>query len=189
MSENEDGNAEDMVEMAGDDGEDVESTDSMTDDDVVAEPGMIRFVGLIVPLIVIAGIVGVVWATVDLPDLLPDLFEPPMVEFRGRIFYNDEPLAGASIESKPLQKGRRGGIAFSEDDGQFQMMTDIEGKYVKKIYVGEYQLKVAAYGDGPPGGAPPLVTPAKYNSFQKSGLTIQVTQDEAKNTIELRLTD
>jgi hypothetical protein len=153
------------------------------------EPAIVRYLPLIVPVAVVAGICGLVWATVDLPDLLPDFFEPAMVEFHGQVFYKDKPLNGATIESKPLQKGRRGGIAFSESDGRFQMMTDIEGKYVKQIYVGDYQLRVAAFGQNQGASPPPRITPGKYQGFESSGLTIQATQDKASNTIEIRLVD
>ncbi|MEO1998622.1 MAG: hypothetical protein ABGZ17_25535 [Planctomycetaceae bacterium] len=160
-----------------------------TDQDSEGEAGIMRFLGLIVPMAVVAGICGVVWATVDLPDLLPDFFRPPMAEFHGQVFYNGKPLNGASIESKPLQKGRRGSIGFSEPDGRFQMMTDIEGKYVMKTYVGDYQLRVAAFGQNQGASPPPRITPERYHSFEGSGLTMQVTQDKASNTIEIRLVD
>jgi len=155
----------------------------------IQEPGLIRFVGLAVPIVVLVVLYFVVRSSVDFADLLPDFFEPPMAEFHGRVFYNDEPVEGAMVEAKPLQKGRRGGIAFSEPDGRFQMMTDINGAWVKKVFFGDYQLKVAAYGRSQGPSPPPRLTPQKYNSYDASGLTIHVTQDVKSNTVEIRMVD
>jgi len=173
--------ADDVAEASGE-------VDGRADLDV-EEPGMIRFVGLAVPIVVLVVLFFVVRSTVDFAALLPDFFDPPMAEFTGRVFYNDEPLNGASIEAKPMQKGRRFAIAFSEPDGRFQMMTDIDGKYVKKVFVGDYQLKLAAHGQSQGASPPPRLTPAKYDSYDDSGLKIQVKEDAQANTIEIRMVD
>jgi hypothetical protein len=121
-------------------------------------------------------------------DWIAEMMRPPLAPVEGQVFYQGQPLANAIVQTKPLRAALRGAIASSDEEGKFQLRTDIDGTYRRGAYVGEHQIVVAAYGEPPnaPGGAP-LATPARYASYETTPLRIEVAAAPGENLVRFDL--
>jgi len=146
-----------------------------------------RVLALVLPAFVLAAAAVVFFGFYDGLARLQALMRPPLVPATGKVLYNGKPLANARIFTQPLRPGLRGSIAFTDDDGSFTLQYDNQGKWADGAYVGEHKVTVAGYGPQPPAGAPPLLTPPEYESFDTTPLRIHVTRDPKQNVFTLEL--
>ena len=119
---------------------------------------------------------GVTWLT--------NLAKPPLVPVTGKVLFNGEPLSKAEIATQPLKPGLRGSNAMADEAGQFTLVTDVDGEFVKGAYAGPHRVTVIRRHDVVTFGPAPARTPLQYASFDTSPLQITIAKGES---IELRL--
>jgi hypothetical protein len=73
---------------------------------------------------------------------------------------------------------------MSDEEGQFKLMTDVNGDFVNGAYAGKHRVTVIRRHDVVSFGPAPAKTPTKYASFDASPLEIPVAKGQP---VELRL--
>ncbi len=148
-------------------------------------PGAILMVVVPIGLAVVGGFVffgiydGVQW--------LSHVARPARVGVAGRVLFNGEPLPNAVIATRPADGDWGGAIASSDEQGNFKLLTHLNGDFLDGAYVGEHQVTVKGYDPNvnPMFGPPPLLTPDKYASFDTSPLRIMVEEQGGEITLGL----
>jgi hypothetical protein len=140
------------------------------------------------PLVRYLGLVALCGLLVGLPDLVTyvgQLFLPPKVEVKGRVFYNGEPLTGGQVEF--IVEGDYPAILTRN----FYMGTgviDEGGNYTVQVPVGKVRIRV----DNRLGNQPlPNVAaiPRRYYLIESSGLSWRVPDDPTQRVHNIELTD
>lgn len=148
-----------------------------------------RVLALVVPIALL--LAGAAWffGYVDGPELVREWLLPPRVHAEGQIFFNDEPLAGGEIWTRPVAYPNHSTVGFIDPDGRFQLKMDIRGRYEDGALVGEHQVLIFKNDPNSPGGAraPDLLTPPRYAQFSTSPLRLTVDRDPTRNRYEFRL--
>ncbi|MBP89157.1 MAG: hypothetical protein CMJ64_20975 [Planctomycetaceae bacterium] len=135
---------------------------------------------IVLPITVVMLAIVVGFGFFDGAKWINDLLRPPMVAGSGQVLFRGAPLGGGELRSKPESKGLPGAMGFLDDQGRFDLKTDIDGDYVDGAFVGEHKVTVTLYGQAFAAGTPPL-TPEKYASFDTTPLTIVVSKSSADN--------
>ncbi|GIW96622.1 MAG: hypothetical protein KatS3mg110_4663 [Pirellulaceae bacterium] len=146
-----------------------------------------RVLWVVVPALLLAGGAVVFFGFLDGMALIQRLTRPPLVPVTGTVFFNGQPLANARVMTKPTKEGLRGSVGFTDEQGNFYLEFDNAGTWIKGAYAGEHKVTVAAYGEQPPAGPPPLLTPEVYERFETTPLVINVTRDPSANHVRLEL--
>lgn len=139
-------------------------------------------------LVLFLGFVALCALIIWLPDLVThvgQLFLPPKVEVKGRVFYNGEPLTGGRVEfvvegDYPDILTRNFFTSTGEIDG--------EGHYTLQVPVGKVRIRV----DNRLGKHPlPNVAqiPHRYYFIDSSGLSWTVPDDPTQRVHDIKLRD
>ena len=111
---------------------------------------------------------------------------PSMAPVKGKVLLNGQPMTAGSVGTVPA--AGRGSHADIQSDGTFELHT-----YSARdgALIGIHKVAVVAYdasgGKTPESEYGKLLVPKRYANYETSGLTIDVSADEA-NTPTLKLT-
>jgi hypothetical protein len=153
-----------------------------------SEFSTLRVARVLIPLVVLAGLAGG-FVALDGVTWVGSLFQPPLVPAKGSLFYKGKPLVGAMVTTQPLRSGIRGALAETDEYGQFELQTDVQGKYVKGAYAGTHKLMIAVYEPSAGPGPPRLMSPPKFVSAGASPLVIKIDSGSDLNEFPFRLDD
>jgi hypothetical protein len=145
---------------------------------------VVRVLVITVVLVALAGAVVAISAF-GLPASIQGWFDPALVPATGRVFHEGKPIPAGTILTAPLDGQPTGAIGLVQEDGRFKFETQVNDRYVDGIYVGRHKVAVN-YGQPKMMGVIPLV-PEKYFTLSGTVLTINVSQDPAKNDFEFKL--
>lgn len=106
---------------------------------------------------------------------------PVKVEFRGKVTLDGKPLRGGQLLTWPDRRGVPRSMGIIGQDGEFQLLTDIDGRFVEQAFAGRHRVSVLQFAPQVGATAPRLTSPAKYSSPDTSGLEVTVDRDPAKN--------
>ena len=146
-----------------------------------------RVLLIVVPIAILAIAALILFRFSDIDAMLGDLARPRLVPVTGQVLYNGKPLLGGQILTRPAGARGLSAIGWTDDEGRFSLKTDIRGKFVDGVTLGEHVVVVTAHQPIPAAAAPPLLTPAVYASTGTSPLRIVVAPDPAKNQFQLIL--
>jgi hypothetical protein len=157
---------------------------SSAEQSVTVRPGAILMI--VVPIALLMGGAVVFFGMFDGAQWLSDAAKPARANTKGRVTYNGEPLPDAVIETRPANGDLRGAIATGDDQGKFKLLTQFRGDFLDGAYIGEHQVTVKRYDMNVMTlGAPPLLTPSKYASFDTSPLRITVKEGGTEIVLHL----
>jgi len=129
---------------------------------------------------------------------------PKLGKVKGKVTYNGQPVAGATVTFKPSQGPL--GIGTTDASGEFTLTTAGEPGAVlgdHKVFITKHAAregtttdmtpedlaKMAREGGGAALALPESEIPTKYANPATSGLTATVTADASKNVFDFALTD
>jgi hypothetical protein len=127
--------------------------------------------------------------------------ERGMAPVSGTVRYNGQPLAKAYVVFAPEEQGARSATGSTDENGHYRLTSFAPDDGAR---VGKHRVIVGAVSgpempdnpdlmpevNGQPGKQQPskLLTPARYNSYDTSGLTAEVVAGK-KNVFDFDLTD
>ena len=111
---------------------------------------------------------------------------PPLVEGRGQVFFQGEPLSLGEVTTQPDNPKLEGAIGFLDGEGRFVLQTEIHGDRIPGAYVGKHKVRARKYGERQ-GMSQPLVVPEQYASFETTPLTIVISESPSENEFRLTL--
>ncbi len=142
---------------------------------------------LVIPLVLLIGAGFVFVGFFDGLNLISSMSNPVLVSATGQVIYRGKPLEGAVVTTRHTGGKMRGSFGWTDADGQFTLQTDING-YVDGAYAGEHQVMVTSYESmSSVVGAPPLITPQIYASFETTPLRFTVSEVAGENKFVLTL--
>ncbi len=112
---------------------------------------------------------------------------PPLVKVTGQVLYKGKPVTEGSIVTEYPRNGLFGGLSILDQDGRFELMTQVDGKYHPGAYVGEHVVAVFSFGPSTGGGPPAGLVPSKYLTHRSSPLRMKVTSDPEENVFVFNL--
>jgi hypothetical protein len=110
---------------------------------------------------------------------------PPLLPVRGQVFFAGEPLREGQVTT--FVKGLPGSLGVIDKNGEFTLLTDVDGSLLEGVYPGEHTVAVAAYEPLKGAAAPPLKTPASYASLATTPLRISVKRSSGKQEFTFNL--
>lgn len=141
-----------------------------------------RIALVVVPVVLLAALVGFGWALGWHEPLVSAFFTPELAPVRGKITYKGEPVTIGSVATWPVSRMGESALGSLGPDGTFELMTNAQ----EGATVGEHRLMVMSMTSGFP---PQPITPARYAQAATTPLRITVTSDAEKNVFEFNLTD
>lgn len=111
--------------------------------------------------------------------------QPPLAPVIGTVSLNGEPLADGTIFFQPTDQRWPESMGVIKN-GEFSMLTDVQGDLLEGAIVGDHRVRIEAAGDVIPGAGPVWLTPEKYRTFAKSGLTATVVNDHNECSFEMK---
>jgi hypothetical protein len=72
-------------------------------------------------------------------------------------------------------------VGFIDQDGEFNLRTDVNGTYIDQAFVGRHRVTVEQFSLQRGPSAPRMTSPAKYARPETSGLQLTVDPDSSKN--------
>ncbi len=122
---------------------------------------------------------------------------PELARVKGTVTFQGQPLKNATVVFLPAQQGVRLASGTTDDNGRFELMTDVPGdgavlgkhrvtitvRAVEQSLTQEEQSALLLAGKSVPQGKP--LIPEKYFQFETSGLSAEVK--ESANTVNFDL--
>jgi len=139
---------------------------------------------LVLPVLAVLMGAIIFFGVFDGAQWLKDRTQPPIVSVTGLVLFNGEPLSGAEIATQPAKQGLRSAIGATDEQGHFNLKTEVNGDFLDGAYAGEHVVTVVKRHNVTTFGVPPAMTPEKYASFAASPLRMLVSEGLS---IELRL--
>lgn len=114
-----------------------------------------------------------------------------LVPVMGKLTYEGKPVAGGFVETRLIGedgKMRLGGLSKIEEDGSFNLLTDVEGKLETGVLSGTHKMVVRWSETGPGQLAPTWLVPTRYIDFASTPIEFEATGNEPIN-LTLNLED
>lgn len=102
------------------------------------------------------------------------------VKVTGRVTWDGQPVSVGSVMTLPVDNPHQPSIGPLSAEGRFELTTN----GVSGAVVGTHKVMVASYGSG---AVPAPLVPGDYLKPATTPLTIEVTEDAAKNHFELQV--
>jgi hypothetical protein len=133
---------------------------------------IVRVLTLVVGIAILGGVGYFVSELIQKP--------PALVPFTGRVIFQGKPLTVGGLATIRIGDSLDGATASFDSDGRFTLQTD--GK--PGALVGKHKVVISA---NTPTMPPSPLVPAAYSSMQTTPLTIEVSDDPTKNSVEWTL--
>ncbi|MDA1014035.1 MAG: hypothetical protein O3A00_06230 [Planctomycetota bacterium] len=156
---------------------------------VSSEPRPARKVhwGVIVVGLAIVGMTG--WIIFELnrgwiEEQFQAMSKQELVPVAGKLSFDGKPVADGFVETRLIGKDGKmtlGGLSKIEEDGSFNLVTDIEGKLEIGVYSGTHKMVVRWSETGPGQLAPTWLVPARYIDFASTPIEFEATGTDQIN--------
>lgn len=147
-----------------------------------------RLLLVIIPLALIVFGVGFAMFYKD-GAFLSGLFQPPLMKVTGTVYWNGRPLKGGEIRTQPTDQSKRGSSGPIDQNGKFVLQTFVDRDLREGAYAGTHKVIVQKLDQSvrAMGFAPPPATPEKYQSYETSDVTIEISRDPNKNDLKIEI--
>lgn len=108
---------------------------------------------------------------------------PPVVPANGVVMWNNQPVAGAQVQTTFENSKYRGALGVTDAQGHFELMTDVDGKMVSGAYAGKHKVLIAGHRPAQGPAPPTLITPVEYSSFASTPLEITIARDSTSDDL------
>ena len=123
---------------------------------------------------------------------------PPLGRVKGTVTYQGQPLKNATVVFLPNQQGVRLASGVTDNNGRFELMTDVPGDGVvlgkhrvtitaraaEQPLTQEQQTTMLLAGQSLPSGKP--LIPEKYFQFETSGLSAEIKAGSNTTDFDLK---
>jgi|GEM_PF-2438332 len=110
---------------------------------------------------------------------------PPFVPVTGQLFYNGQPMVSGTVQAVPVDPDSGAKTAFGplDQDGNFRLLTDIDGRMTPGAFAGEYKFLLNVVGQSVGASAPPELLPKEYYDASTTPLKFTIAEGETNHFV------